>query len=480
MLKSCLIDKINEEYNELINMQEIIMDISDSKVNEILDYLQNSYFLNDVDKIESLLHTLYICCRVRPARRTEIFLVIKEIKPQIKKFYTDSELTHLIQSFSVDDDFIHFKNFMNMLLQEDYLVKNFNSQIFNIIASDDIEQFQNYLSNNNISVDNKLSIQLLGQNATYLSMSFLFNASKIAAFLRMNNAKIRLSDRSCAIAGGNYDFIHCAYDSFPDKPNEIELDIAIKFHRNNVATWIHENYQIEYTDQSVETSIKYYNSFMIKELKELRLFNPIQYYSLASRYYCYEIFIYFLTFCKKSKNAEEIQEALNKSFNEASKSGCYRIVNFILENDLVSHNINSIFHKSNKKTNPIILAAKRGNLKVFDVLLNFRNKNLIRLDLNWKTNLEMTPLHYAVKNQRIDMVMFLSSFEEVNLNDQCLIGWTPLHFAVDQEDAEIVRFFCSLNERVDKKIKDRFGETPIDLAKKNCLYEIEHILNVNS
>lgn len=495
MLKKSLIDEINNEFDELIKMQEIIMDISDSNLNDILDFLHNSEYLKNEDKMESLIHTLFICHKIRSSERDLISNLIQEIMPEISKKYTETELNHMIKTFSKEDDDFQYKNFIKLFSKQTEDPKlsdikiNSNSHnelkvkstfsVIDIIMKDDIDKFQNFLSSNNKSIDEKLPIEIFGKSPTFLSLSMYFHSKKIASFLRMNNAKLKDYDRIFALAGGDYDLIHYVYDSFSENPKDFEIDVAIQFHQNQVALWIHENYQIQYSRNSVETAIQYYNSFMIKELKELKIFNPLQFLRSASLFQCYEIFAYFLTFIQKSKKAKEVSDGLETSFNVASKNGCYRIINFLIENDLINNNLNSIIYKPLKNSNPVILAAKHGNLKVLELFVKYKKKNMIQFDFNCKTCLNMTPLHFAAKKKRLDVVKFISSFEDVDINNQCLIGWTPLHFAVDQEDQEIVRFLCSLNDRINTKIKDRFGETPSDLARKNHLFVIEGIINMN-
>lgn len=492
MLKASLIAEIKNEYDELINMQEIIMGISAENSNEILDFLKESVFLKNEDKMESLMHTLFICYKIRSSERDEISNLIRDILPQINSFYSESDLKHLIKTFSDKNDDIQYKNFLKLFAKQtdnpklsdikidpnsETKVKSTFS-IIDIIMNDDIDRFQNFLSSNNKSVNEELPIEILGYSPTFLSLSMYFRSHKIATFLRMNNVTLKAYDRIFALAGGDYDLIHYVYDSSTEEPKPFEIDIAIQFHQNQVAMWIHENYQIEYTNSSVETAIRFYNCFMIKELKELRMYNPLQFLRSASIFQCYEIYTYFLTFIKKSKKAEEIRENLESSFNGASKSGCYRIINFLIENDLINHDINQIIYKPSKNSNPVILAAKHGNLKVLQVLIKFRNKDAINFNINCKTNLMMTPLHYAAQKKHFEVVKYLASLKDVNINDQSLIGWTPLHFAVDQEDQEIVRFLCSLNDKINIKIKDRFGDTASDLAKKNHLFVIERIINM--
>ena len=88
----------------------------------------------------------------------------------------------------------------------------------------------------------------------------------------------------------------------------------------------------------------------------------------------------------------------------------------------------------------------------------------------------MTPLHYAVEVQSIDIIKILiRKYAELNArNDQ---GQTPLHLACKSGSIEIVKELTKIKDEIFVDIQDEEGNTPLHLAAKlNLTKIVQHLL----
>ncbi|KAI0714756.1 ankyrin [Earliella scabrosa] len=113
--------------------------------------------------------------------------------------------------------------------------------------------------------------------------------------------------------------------------------------------------------------------------------------------------------------------------------------------------------------NERLLAAARSENE--DMLLEIFEEG--NFDINTKDGLGNTALHYAAMNGYLDILEHLLEYEgcDVDLQNRTE-GATPLHLALRIEDDDLRKAVVEslLDAGADYKIKDKNGETPLDLV----------------
>ena len=105
---------------------------------------------------------------------------------------------------------------------------------------------------------------------------------------------------------------------------------------------------------------------------------------------------------------------------------------------------------------PVHEAARRGDVVEVKRLLQ-GNPQLA----NAPGAQDATPLHFAVFNNRKEVVDFLLA-NGADPNRQLTSGWTPVHVAANNDKKDILQVLLAHGANVDPKGKD--GETPLHLA----------------
>ena len=178
-----------------------------------------------------------------------------------------------------------------------------------------------------------------------------------------------------------------------------------------------------------------------------------------------------------------------------------RIIKKINFDDIQSNNevlLNSLNDKDNTKNRELLLISQKGDKeKLYELLslnqidINFQNENgwsalhfacdegnfkiskiLIKskINLNLKTNEKKTALHISTYRGYFDITkLLIESGAKINLrdNEQNL----PLHICASQGYDELLNFILEKNT-TGLKIKNLYGKTPLDLAKKESTREI--------
>ncbi|EAY23404.1 ankyrin repeat protein, putative [Trichomonas vaginalis G3] len=82
-----------------------------------------------------------------------------------------------------------------------------------------------------------------------------------------------------------------------------------------------------------------------------------------------------------------------------------------------------------------------------------------------------TPLHIACYNNSIDVVKFLLTFNEIDINAQDICGDTPLHKACNYNNEEIVKILIRLRG-ININIKNNQGKIPIKMTSNERIHNL--------
>ena len=134
-----------------------------------------------------------------------------------------------------------------------------------------------------------------------------------------------------------------------------------------------------------------------------------------------------------------------------------------IRNLIEQNSFNSIFH---------YLCMNEGNLPLLKIIKPTSN------EINRKNKYDQTLLHISVINNTKKILKFLLSDNNVNINSIDKQKNTPLHYAITLKNFELIKLLIGKHAKM--TIKNKKGETPIDIAKKlNIKNQIENIYNSN-
>ena len=112
----------------------------------------------------------------------------------------------------------------------------------------------------------------------------------------------------------------------------------------------------------------------------------------------------------------------------------------------------------NKGNDPPIVFALNKDGKILKALMSRPD-----LDINKLSTAKKTPFIHAAERGYLRAVQILSESPRVDVN-ALITGTTALHLAIRNHDAEMVRFLLTVRN-IDVNIKDKMGRTPLKLAK---------------
>ncbi|XP_076300828.1 uncharacterized protein LOC143219007 isoform X2 [Lasioglossum baleicum] len=133
--------------------------------------------------------------------------------------------------------------------------------------------------------------------------------------------------------------------------------------------------------------------------------------------------------------------------------------------ELINHGV-SIDAKNNDGQTPLHYAAKSDKLEVVKYLIEEKGANV-----NVKDNDGQTPLHSAAKSDKLEVVKYLIEEKGANVNAKDNHGQTPLHSAAKSDKLEVIKYLIE-EKGANVNVKDDDGRTLLHSAAKTCRLEI--------
>ena len=112
----------------------------------------------------------------------------------------------------------------------------------------------------------------------------------------------------------------------------------------------------------------------------------------------------------------------------------------------------------------LLIASEKGDLTTILDLLNKRKYKDLIADINVSGLYGFKPLHFAVTNNHLEVIMHLLKME-ANINSTSLSLQTPLHIACSKGNIESIVLL--IQGKANLNAKDKDGNTPIHFLSKN-------------
>ena len=314
-----------------------------------------------------------------------------------------------------------------------YLVKNGIEAVHN---SSEEQMFQNYLDRSDHAKEDPVKTAIidgdlekviflstetdfLKKTITYetdislIEFAALCGNAQIFKFLMINGASLNPESADKAVSGGNIEIIEICRSH--NITFEKSFNTAIKYHHNDIAKWIYEQYIPKVTPDDLLHYIAVYNT--------------------PAFYYFFE-------------NLPNDQKDIRRYIDMIVGKGQIDMLKYYYKPD-----IKSLGHDKG----PLLgIAAVGYHKSIMDFLLEKNPEHLSEKTVNGKT-----PLFYAIEGKQIKSVEYLLS-RGASPNIRDMQDYSPLYFAVHSNDVEIVDLL--LDKRVDINENYPNGKTPLLVA----------------
>ena len=459
--------------------------------------------------------------------------------PEIKPFL--SQKTYLLES----DDF-HSSNDINDLeyehtmakmskeLPEDFEEKRKigenDNYLCQLIRNDSIEEFLNYIKQNNISLSSKVSHSIYETNSfllfhdyfeenTYeikeiqpylIEYAAFFGSTQIFKYLLLNVKNGSNSLWKYAVHSDNTEIIHLLEDSKIEFSDDAYIK-SIEFHSNNVANYMKDKFKME---DFLSEKLKNYHFLLIDEnvfLQKSTLFKLCE----INQSFFVEKFI-------EEKQIDINNFRLKQSECELSfihiniEKRNLPIIKLLVSNEQININVLSTIKREDKSglrnpeyewddwldwgnfsdcywvsITPLLYAIDIEDIDIVNLLLGSKNID-INLSCEFSRNYgnnnedraEITALYYAVKKENIEIINSLLAKEDLDINQDVTFKYgfndengktkievhrSPLHLAIEKGNVEIVKLLLK-SKKIDinciKSFED-FGNEFEELSIRN-------------
>lgn len=487
-MENCF-NQYQREISDIISIQNLLSNLNEASLESTIESIKSSKFIQNPVNLKIIIK---IIGRIIKYRRKQIkcfFALIDEIFPTISTSFTKKEIMVLfsqkiiflkllhdkfitiediIEFYGIKcDKIVYFYPEIKDKLSYDSIFKKYDQykciidyfsdcegqtidfnedprlQAGNInklcifIQNDDIDSFQQMISQNNINIrQHKITLtnfewnKCLNEEVIYLiEYAAYHNSMKIFKFLLMNEAAFSPKLFLYAVCGGNNEIIHLAENAlenvdFYSDINSI-LTLSIIFHRNDISDYLIEKFDIRNFFNQMSTSIYYENyGFFFKHILEINDdYNELLAKEDAK---CNEI-SELIIFCAGSVSTIPLRIVVNFNDLNLNESLKLQIKRKTMEND--------------KVTNPLVYAIQMFNNDNAKLLLSMDS-----VDPDLKLFYNVTPFIWACYVGNLEMVDFLYNDKKVNAS--VIIeesNENALHISVRMNNLEVVKFLVSLN-----------------------------------
>lgn len=349
--------------------------------------------------------------------------------PEIKEYYPNSPLfkeidfsdvQQAINSSGYQYDAEDKQSYLNKFIE--LRSKGKNPDIIALsIRDDDIEQFQQLLYQTNTSINSVIQPSIferfifINQNSYDIKPSLIeyaafFGSLKCFKFLYQKQQDLPQTTAIFAVAGGNYEIIHLC-EQRQIEFNDESLMISIRFFHSELTEYLEENFDIKKTADDVSKSLVFYNLHALIDCESVIRENPNM--TDSSGY---------------------------SALSLASLNGDLDIINYLIQTFGSKIDLN---RKNEYDNSALYYAAGHGHYEVVVYLSKLPN-----IDLNLENHRKQTALHFAASKGHFNIVKYLCSLKDVDINADCGINVRPIDNAVENGHLEIVSFLANLDGAV--------------------------------
>ena len=311
------------------------------------------------------------------------------------------------------------------------------------IETDDLDSVIEYSVTKDIS---SIKIEFWEQtNISLISLSAFLSSIKTFKYIYLNTTEFPKDLAQWAVSGGNSEIIEMLSSNRKINLKD-QIQFAIKFHRNEIANWIQQNFNVKIPIIQKFDFNTLYMVYRMDVLHENKIFYPF-----LQKSFLFDNFPLFYYIRKKlgiDQKKSEIDDKLD--YFSFFLTNCYEFCEYFLD-VLKQENI--------KKC--AVLTIKSNNFSLLKLLKKYGFNYQVKLDDG------LYVYHYCIKKRKIDFVKIFIEEDKCDIqlvDDNFNNG---LHYACLSNDIEMVKYLISKGVDLDESNKN--GIKPIHIAcqKKN-------------
>ena len=466
----------NKPYSKrMYHLENLVMDPTAESFNEIKNIFKQTKE-NNATEIPSLIFTMYqllnLAQTIRPFQTLELSNIVKfviqfekDISSELgSKISKTSKLETKNKSIKARySRFIKDKSFSLSFAEITYGQNSLGA----LISFDDVEKVAYRDVHETVSTE---IFDVSSQSLSSIAFAAYCSAVNVFKYLMINGMEINDTVVMASVIGGNEDIIELIQNKGISFKGYAQT--AIKYHRNNIAKWIIENYNDQSFD--IQETIAYTNT-------------------LGFFYVNYHLKQSFPQYAADLLNAGQRRRNENPLFLSVEQNR----IDFVEE--LLNAGANPNFADTYQNT-PLFMSLSYGFLEIAEILISHpiaiekRNAlgctalyvacesgymNICKLliakkaDVNARTKKGYTPLSISVLNKHFDIAQLLLD-NKANINCKSNVGETILCVAAALGDKEIVNFL--IQHGADVEIPNVSGLTPYYCALINGNFDIMNML----
>ncbi|OHT10451.1 hypothetical protein TRFO_20260 [Tritrichomonas foetus] len=448
-------ESARKELLALIELEEKLLDLSNDRINEAINYLLSYSIIDNAKIMRQFLLVIDVLVTFNRISLDCAFTLILYFKENIQKLIRKYELLHFFEQkqmilFLVENNFVEFKDVSDELCEKESFFQYFfpeisrdkffyysllkmypeniplfestnieehiklrkigcnEDEIAKLIREDNCEAFSVYISEKNVGFNKRFRysryerfdfVNSEDDMPSMIEYAAFFGSLNIFKFLWINDAYFDEYLTPYAIAGGNGEIIHLCEEKGLFFGKEC-LNVAIKFHRNELVEYLHENYNLPFTKRHLQEAAMSYNVKILLSLLE--------------------------------KGSDLDENNSNELGNINQNQEIETNKDFLITNSTINIKISGC---------PLfVMVINRGYLEIAEYLVT----NYSKLKLNAINDENYSALYYAVHTDRLDIVQFLYHADPINFvksknTYQCYF------LAAKQNRPEILEFIGKLN-----------------------------------
>ncbi|EAY05706.1 hypothetical protein TVAG_005500 [Trichomonas vaginalis G3] len=304
------------------------------------------------------------------------------------------------------------------------------------LLNDDLENFQKLTLNQSFDINTRMALcnEPQSKETTYLNVAARYGAINCFKYLNLNGLMPDSDSFNLAILGGNFEIIKIL--SSTANITNVSLQKAVTSHRNEIAHWLIENYELKC---SWESMLRNYNfTFFIDSLCSCPTLDTFDYQNDTPLIASCRIDILWLSKFLM-EHTKDINHYNNQKVNAilcASMGKNEELINILLDKgaDINSHNA--------KDATPLMVAYSNNRREIAQLLIK----------KGGKTNGESNDLFCAIEhNDYWTVDMLLKQGADVNQTFR-IEKVTPLFHAVYHRLDELVSLILQYKPNVNQRV----------------------------
>ncbi|OHT03205.1 hypothetical protein TRFO_29516 [Tritrichomonas foetus] len=455
---------LNSTLSSGLDIHIRILNLTSQNINETIEYLKKSPYLNEklpLRKLLFMVNNLMIC---QPLRFPVFFELISNLLSTIERFFSSDELFNIFEmnkailALLLDSKIVSIAHLDKNL---DYYVDNQDHFFFfyrEIEASSKRRyneiikanpEFVKFVKNHSSEESFQHHVKYRKSGLNHSKISSLIRNDDLENFQQIKNINLNNEIEHSIYEVTQFDVIFGAFPTL--------IEYSAFFQAVKIFNYL-LNKKVTYDSTLMRYAVAGGNQKIIQILLEKGLSFDVKCLNTAIEFH-QQVIIDLIRSGNIMMNTNNLIEYDFYSLSKAVESYNIQILIEILKNENIS------LVSDVNQWNILQIASGCGQLEVIRFVIEERG-----MDINSKNSLGKTSLILASENGFSDIVDYLLSFEEIEVNAGNDRG-TALHYAVLNGHLSVIKLLCK-HKDIDLNALNANAETPLFVACRHSFIDI--------